>query len=187
MTKSKENLFLRDVQKLRAAARKSLEDGAVTPNYAGNVEAAIDLLQSALATEIVCVLRYTMNAISVVGLSSKSVAAEFQEHAADEQQHMTAIAERIDQLGGTPNFDPQGLAARASTEYGSGGTLVEMVKQNLIAERIAIEHYRDLIAYFSEKDPTTRLMLEHILKDEEDHATDMHDLLIAHEGVPMLK
>jgi len=187
MVKSKENLFLRDVEKLREAAKKSLEDGAVTSNYGGDLETTIDLLQSALATEIVCVLRYTMNAISVTGLSSKSVAQEFQEHAADEQRHMTMIAERIDQLGGTPNFDPQDLAARSSTEYGAGGTLVEMVKQNLIAERIAIEHYLDLIRYFSEKDPTTRLMLEHILEDEEDHATDMHDLLVAHEGIPMLK
>ena len=187
MANQNENLFLRDVAKLREAAKKSLEDGAVTPNYGGNVETAINLLQAALATEIVCVLRYSMNAISVVGLTSQSVAQEFREHAADEQRHMTAIAERIDQLGGTPNFDPQGLAARSSTEYGNGGTLVEMVKQNLIAERIAVEHYRDLIGYFSKTDPTTRLMLEHILTDEEDHASDMHDLLVAHEGVPMLK
>jgi bacterioferritin len=187
MEASNENLFLRDVQKLREAAKLSLDDGAVTSNYAGDVDRAIDLLQAALATEIVCVLRYTMNAISVAGLNSASVAEEFQEHAADEQRHMTMIAERIDQLGGTPNFDPQGLAARSSTEYGGPGTLVDLVKQNLIAERIAVEHYRDLIGYFSEKDPTTRLMLEHILKDEEDHASDMHDLLVAHEGVPMLK
>jgi bacterioferritin len=182
-----ENLFLRDVAKLRADAKKSLDDGAVTHNYGGNVETSIELLQSALATEIVCVLRYTMNAISVVGLSSTSVAQEFTEHAADEQRHMTMLAERIDQLGGTPDFDPQGLAARSATEYGGPGTLVELVKQNLVAERIAIAHYTDLINYFSGKDPTTRVMLEAILKDEEDHATDMHDLLVAHEGVPMLK
>ena len=186
MAESNENLFLRDIAKLREDAKKSLEDGAVTNNYGGSTETAIDLMQSALATEIVCVLRYTMNAISVVGINSKSVAAEFTEHAADEQRHMTMIADRIDQLGGTPNFDPQGLAARSSTEYGGPGTLIELVKQNLVAERIAIEHYRDLIAYFTEKDPTTRLMFEHILKDEEDHATDMHDLLVAHEGSPML-
>ena len=187
MSNSNENLFLRDVQKLREDAKKSLEDGAVTANYKGDLNTAIDLLQSALATEIVCVLRYTMNAISVQGLNSKSVAAEFTEHAADEQRHMTMLAERIDQLGGTPNFDPAGLAARSSTEYGGPGELIELVKQNLIAERIAVEHYRDLIGYFTHKDPTTRLMLEHILEDEEDHATDMHDLLVAHEGSPMLK
>jgi bacterioferritin len=174
MSNSNENLFLRDIQKLREDAKKSLEDGAVTSNYKGDLDTAIDLLQSALATEIVCVLRYTMNAISVQGLNSKSVAAEFTEHAADEQRHM-------------PNFDPAGLAARSSTEYGGPGELIELVKQNLIAERIAVEHYRDLIGYFTHKDPTTRLMLEHILEDEEDHATDMHDLLVAHEGSPMLK
>jgi bacterioferritin len=183
---SNDNYFLRDIKKLREAAKKSLDEGAVTQNYGGDLKASIELLQSALATEIVCVLRYTMNAISVAGLNSKSVAAEFQEHAADEQRHMTEIADRIDQLGGTPNFDPEGLASRSATEYGPGGTLVDMVKQNLVAERIAVEHYRDLIRYFSDKDPTTRLMLEHILKDEEDHATDMHDLLVAHEGTPML-
>jgi bacterioferritin len=96
------------------------------------------------------------------------------------------LAERIDQLGGEPNFDPKGLAQRSASEYG-GGTLVEMVKQNLVAERIAIEHYRDLIRYFADKDPTTRILLEGILANEEDHATDMHDLLVAHEGVPLLK
>jgi bacterioferritin len=177
--------FRRDIQKLRDDAKKSLEDGAVTSNYGGDTGKAIELLQTALATEIVCVLRYTMNAISVSGINSKSVAAEFQEHAADETRHMTMLAERIDQLGGTPNFDPEGLASRSASEYG-GGTLVDMVKQNLVAERIAIEHYRDLIRYFGDKDPTTRMMLEGILASEEDHATDMHDLLVAHEGKPML-
>jgi bacterioferritin len=181
-----DNYFLRDVQTLRAQAQKSLEDGAVTEDYKGDVKRSIDLLQSALATEIVCVLRYTMNSISVTGLSSQSVAAEFQEHAEDERKHMMMIAERIDQLGGDPDFDPAGLGSRSATEYGSGGTLIEMVKQNLVAERIAVEHYRDLIHYFADKDPSTRLMLEQILGDEEDHATDMHDLLVAHQGKPML-
>jgi len=180
------NYFLRDIQTLRAQARESLEDGAVTSDYGKDRQAGIDLLQSVLATEIVCVLRYTMNSISVVGITSSSVAAEFQEHADDERRHMMMVAERIDQLGGAPNFDPQDLASRSATEYGDGGSLVEMVKQNLIAERIAVEHYRDLIKYFAEHDPTTRIMLEGILKDEEDHATDMHDLLVAHEGQPML-
>jgi bacterioferritin len=180
-----ENYFLRDVQMLRAQAQKSLEDGAVTEGYV-DVETSITLLQSALATEIVCVLRYTMNAIAVAGINSKSVAAEFQEHADDERGHMMMLAERIDQLGGTPDFDPANLLSRSATEYGDGGSLVEMVKQNLVAERVAIEHYRDLIKYFHDKDPTTRLMIEHILKDEEEHAADMHDLLVAHEGKPML-
>jgi len=180
------NYFLRDVKTLRAQAAKSLDDGAVTEGYPA-VERAIDLLQSVLATEIVCVLRYTMNAISVAGLSSKSVAEEFEEHADDEREHMTMIAERIDQLGGVPNFDPADLASRSATEYGHADTLVEMVRQNLVAERIAVEHYRDLIGYFHDKDPTTRRLLEHILQDEEEHAADMHDLLVAHEGKPDLK
>jgi bacterioferritin len=181
------NYFIRDVEALRDAAQKSLEDGAVTNDYGADAEKTVELLQSVLATEIVCVLRYTMNSISVAGINSKSVAAEFLEHADDERKHVMLVAERIDQLGGTPDFDPQNLASRSATEYGSGGTLIDMVKANLIAERIAVEHYRDLIKYFSDRDPTTRLMLEHILQDEEDHATDMHDLLVAHEGTPMLK
>ena len=179
------NSFLRDVQTLREQARKSLEDGALTSDYP-DAEKSIELLQSALATEIVCVLRYTMNSISVAGLNSSEVGEEFAEHAKDERQHMMMIAERIDQLGGKPDFDPKNLASRSATEYESGDTLIDMVKANLVAERIAIEHYRDLVGYFAPKDPSTRLMMEKILKDEEDHASDMHDLLVAHQGQPML-
>lgn len=178
-------MFLRDVQTLREQARTSLESGAVTADY-DDAKTSIELLQSALATEIVCVLRYTMNAISVVGINSKAVSEEFLEHAKDEREHMMMIAERIDQLGGKPNFDPQDLASRSATEYGTGGSLIEMVKDNLVAERIAIEHYRDLIKYFEAKDPSTKHLMVKILADEEDHATDMHDLLVAHEGTPML-
>jgi len=183
---AEKNYFLRDVQTLRAQAKKSLDDGAVTEGYR-DVEKAIELLQSVLATEIVCVLRYTMNSISVAGITSKSVGEEFAEHAKDERQHMMMVAERIDQLGGTPDFDPKNLASRSATEYATGDKLVDMVRANLVAERIAIEHYRDLINYFHDKDPSTRSMLEHILKDEEDHATDMHDLLVAHQGKPDLE
>ncbi len=185
-TEDSSNYFLKDVQALRESAKQHIAQGAVTENYQGDAQKSIALLQTVLATEIVCVLRYTMNSISVVGITSSSVAKEFQEHAEDEREHMMMAAERIDQLGGTPNFSPEGLASRSATEYGDGGTLIEMVRQNLVAERIAVEHYRDLIRYFGDKDPTTRIMLEHILKDEEDHATDMHDLLVAHEGKPML-
>jgi bacterioferritin len=185
-TSAEKNYFLRDVQTLRAQAKKSLEDGAVTTGHK-DVEKSIELLQSALATEIVCVLRYTMNSISVAGIASKSVGEEFAEHAKDEREHMMMIAERIDQLGGEPNFNPEGLASRSATEYGDGGSLVDMVKANLVAERIAIEHYRDLINFFHDRDPSTRSMMEHILKDEEDHASDMHDLLVAHEGAPFIK
>lgn len=184
--KQTSSAFLRDVKTLRASAAKFLNDGALTKDYP-DVEKSIELLQTALATEIVCVLRYTMNSISVTGISSKSVAEEFQEHAKDEREHMMMIAERIDQLGGEPDFDPKNLASRSATEYGEhSANLVTLVKQNLIAERIAIEHYRDLIKYFHDNDPSTRAMMEKILSDEEDHATDMHDLLQAHQGTPKL-
>jgi bacterioferritin len=145
------------------------------------------LLQGALATEIVCVLRYTMHYVSATGIASDGPKDEFLEHANDERKHMGLIADRINQLGGVPDMDPKGLASRSATEYGPGDLdLVGMLKENLIAERIAVEHYRDLIRYFGEKDPTTRVMLEGILAQEEDHANDMHDLLVAHEGRPML-
>lgn len=187
MTTSKQSEpFLTDVKTLRERARKSIEKGAVTQNYGGNVEQAIDILQQVLATEIVCVLRYTMHAVAAAGISSDSVKEEFAQHAKEEQEHMMAVAERINQLGGKPNFDPEGLASRSASQYGEGGDLVGMIKENLIAERIAVEHYRELIRYFGDKDTTTRVMLEHILGNEEEHANDMHDLLVAHEGRPML-
>jgi bacterioferritin len=175
-----------DIQTLRARAHKSLGDGAVTANYPGEVETAIALLQTVIATELVCILRYTKHAISVSGINSESVSAEFAEHAEDERRHMMAAANRIDQLGGVPDFNPAGLAERSASEYGSAATLVEMVTENLVAERLVIEHYRELIAYFGAGDPTTRTMLEKILADEEHHATDMHDLLVAHQGRPFL-
>ena len=182
-----ETPFLTDVKTLRARAKKSLDDGAVMPSYKGSADKTIALLQTVVATELVCVLRYQMHAIAAEGITSKSVAAEFKEHADSEHEHMLMAAERIDQLGGVPNLDPEGLASRAATEYGQGGNLVQMLKDNLIAERLVIEHYQELIRYFGDDDPTTRIMLEHILADEEDHASDMHDLLVAHEGRPFLK
>jgi len=178
--------FLSDVTELRRRAREQIERGAVTQNYGGDIQQTIDLLQTALATEIVCVLRYTMHNVAAVGIDSESVKAEFAEHANDEREHMEKIAERINQLGGTPNFSPEGLQTRSATEYGSAETLIDMIKENLIAERIAVEHYRELIRYFGDKDPTTRVMLEGILAQEEEHANDMHDLLVAHEGTPFL-
>jgi bacterioferritin len=179
--------FLTDVKTLRERAKKSLEQGAVTPGYKGDVATSIELLQTAVATEIVCVLRYKMHAITATGINSEGVKDEFEEHAAAEARHVEMLAERIDQLGGTPNMSPDGLASRSATEYGNGGDLVDMIKQNLVAERIVIEHYQELIRYFGDKDPTTRIMLEKILADEEEHATDMHDLLVAREGEPFLK
>ncbi|MCE0742836.1 ferritin-like domain-containing protein [Acetobacter sicerae] len=186
-TLEKENTFLTDIETLRARAKKSIGDGAVTPAYEGNVEKTIELLQTVVATEIVCTLRYQMNAIAASGINSESIAAEFAKHAQEEQTHMLWAAERIDQLGGVPDMNPAGLATRSAAEYGKPGNLVEMIKQNLIAERIAVEHYRELVRYFGGKDPTTRIMLEKILAQEEEHATDMHDFLVAHEGTPFLK
>jgi bacterioferritin len=178
--------FLTDVKTLRERARQNIGDGGVTFTYEGDAKKSIEILQSVLATEIVCVLRYTMHAVAATGISSESVKAEFQQHADEEREHMMAVAERINQLGGTPNFDPQGLATRSASEYGNAGNLVEMIKENLIAERIAIDHYRELIRYFSDHDPATKIMLGRILVVEEEHANDMHDLLVAHEGKPML-
>jgi bacterioferritin len=177
-----EQPFLTDVTNLRAKARKSINQGAVTPNYQGDVKQTIEILQNVLATEIVCVLRYTMNAIAATGISSEGVKAEFDEHAEEEQQHARQVAERINQLGGTPDFNPEGLATRSASQYTVGGNLVEMIKENLIAERIACEHYRELNRFFADKDPTTRVMMESILSKEEEHANDMHDLLAAHQG-----
>src|SRR5579862_9179624 len=165
--------FLADIKELRRRAKEHIERGALTPNYEGEVRQVIDLLQTAVATEVVCVLRYTMHAVAAVGIDSESVKAEFEEHAGDEREHLAKIAERINQLGGTPNLDPEGLATRSTTEYGCAQTLVEMLRENLIAERIAVEHYRELIRFFGDKDPTTRVMLEGILVQEEDHANDM--------------
>jgi bacterioferritin len=178
--------FLTDVTRLRAQARASIESGAVTPTYQGDVNQTIEILQSVLATEIVCVLRYTMNAISASGLSSESVKEEFDEHAREEQEHARAVAERINQLGGRPNFNPEGLATRSASQYVEAADLVDMIKENLVAERIACDHYRELIRFFADKDPTTRVMMEGILAKEEEHANDMHDLLVAREGKPML-
>lgn len=188
MAKSSKNSqpFLTDVKTLRARARANIASGTVTFTYQGNVKKTIDILQTVLATEIVCVLRYTMHAVAAAGISSEGVKAEFAQHAKEEADHMNQVAERINQLGGKPDFNPTGLATRAASEYGSADNLIEMIRENLIAERIAVDHYRELVRYFGNDDPGTRTMLEGILMVEEEHANDMHDLLVAHEGRPML-
>jgi bacterioferritin len=127
-----------------------------------------------------------MHAVAATGISSEGVKAEFAQHAKEEQEHAMQVAERINQLGGKPDFNPQGLASRAASEYGTAESLIDMIKENLIAERIAIEHYQELVRYFGDNDPGTRLMIARILVVEEEHANDMHDLLVAHEGRPML-
>jgi len=178
--------FVSDIEAIRKRAREHLEEGALTPNYGGDVEIAIRLLNEAVATEIVCTLRYRFHAITATGLASEGVRQEFEQHAADEEQHMIWLAERINQLGGKPNFNPDGLTSRASSQYVEGENLIDMIREDLVAERIAIEIYRDMIRYFGGQDPTTRALLEKILANEEDHANDMHDLLVAHEEKPPL-
>jgi len=175
--------FLSDVKTLRAQARKHIDQGPITHSYSGDIKQAIDILQSVLATEIVCVLRYTQHSIVATGLSSEGVKAEFAEHAREEQGHAMEVAERIDQLGGTPDFNPQTLTARSAAEYTTSDDLVAMIRENLVAERIAVEHYRELVRYFGDNDPTTRLMIEGILSKEEEHASDMLDLLVKHGGL----
>jgi bacterioferritin len=173
--------FISDVEQLRERARIDIRNGAITPSYQGDVKYTIKVLQSVLATEIVCVLRYTMNAVTASGLNSKGVKEEFEEHAEEEREHMRMVAERINQLGGTPDLNPQGLATRSASQYVETSSLVDMIKENLIAERIACEHYRELVRYFSYRDPVTRVMMEKILINEEEHANDMHDLLATYE------
>jgi len=183
---SSEQAFLSDVKTLRERARQNLDDGAIGSNYVGDVDKTIEILQSVLATEIVCSLRYTQHAIAARGISSEGVKAEFAEHARQEWEHVQQVAERINQLGGEPNFNPEGLLTRSASQYSQGGNLVELIKENLIAERIAVDHYRELIRYFGNDDPGTRNLIEDILRVEEEHADDMHDLLVTHEGKPML-
>ena len=162
---------------IRKKARESLESGAVTQDYGLDLEQAHKHLNAALATEIMCVMRYRHHQIIAKGIDRPQVAAEFAEHAEDESRHMMMIAERINQLGGNPDFNPGTVLDRTATEYGTGKDLLTLVKEDLIAERIAIMVYREMIAWFGSKDPTTRRMLEEILEDEEDHADDLSDLL----------
>jgi len=176
--------FVLDVEELRRRAREHMDAGAVTPNYEGDVGKTIDVLNDALATELVCVLRYSFHAVAAQGIHGESVKDEFSQHARDEQEHANMIAERINQLGGKPNFNPEGLLSRSATQYVEGDSLMSMIEENLIAERIAIETYRAMIRFFANRDPTTRQMMETILAKEEEHANDMHELLVARQGEP---
>ena len=174
--------FLTDVQTLRKRARQHINEGAVTAGYSANREIVLKLLNDSLATEIVCVLRYRRHHFMAKGIHSKSVADEFLVHSNEEQGHADQIAERIVQLGGEPDFSPDGLVSRSHSEYVPGKSLVDMIKEDLVAERIAIDSYRDIIQYLGDKDPTTRRMMESILAVEEEHADELADLL---EGLPM--
>jgi bacterioferritin len=169
--------FVSDLKAIRKRARKHIERGAVTDGYKGDLKTVLRLLNEGLATEIVCVLRYKRHYYMASGIHSKSVAAEFLEHAAEEQAHADQIAARIIQLGGKPDFNPESLTARSHSEYVEGETLVDMLREDLVAERIAIDSYAEMITYIGASDPTTRRMLEGILAMEEEHAEDLATLL----------
>jgi bacterioferritin len=169
--------FLSDIKTLRARARKHIDQGAVTQGYSADRKTVIKVLNESLATEIVCVLRYRRHHFMASGIHAEGVAAEFLQHANEEQAHADLIAQRIVQLGGAPNFNPEGLLSRSHAEYVEGDTLLDMIKEDLVAERIAIDSYREIIQYLGNDDPTTRRMMEGILAMEEEHADDLVNLL----------
>lgn len=169
--------FLTDVRELRQRARKHIENGAVVEAYRGDRATVVKLLNVALATEIVCVLRYRRHYFMASGLEAGAVAEEFLTHANEEQAHADELAHRITQLNGEPDLNPEGLLSRSHSEYVEGDTLTDMIREDLVAERVAIESYSEIIRYLGDRDPTTRRMLEGILAKEEEHAEDMSDLL----------
>jgi bacterioferritin len=171
------NSFLSDITEIRRRARQHIEEGAVTDAYKGDRKVVLRVLNEALATEIVCVLRYKRHHFMAKGIHSQAVAEEFLEHAAEEQEHADLIAERITQLDGEPNFNPDGLLTRSHSEYVEGETLTEMIREDLIAERIAVESYSEIIRYLADNDPTSRRLMEEILAKEEEHAEEMKTLL----------
>jgi bacterioferritin len=169
--------FVDDIREIRARARQHIEHGAVTDDYALDRPEAVSVLNAALATELVCVLRYRFHYFMATGIHSQAVRQEFKEHAEEEQQHADWLAERIKQLGGKPEMNPAELTHRSHSQYVEGSSLADMIQEDLIAERIAIESYREMIRYFGAADPTTRRLLEEILAKEEEHADDLTDLL----------
>ncbi len=177
MNDPKAQPFITDMKEIQRRAREHVEKGAVTAAYRGDLETAVKLLNEALATEIVCTLRYRRHHFMAAGIHYQSVADEFMQHANEEQQHADRIAERIRQLGGEPDFNPQGLLTRSHAQYAEGGSLLDMIKEDLIAERIAIESYLEMIRFFGDSDPTSRRLMEEILENEEEHADDMATLL----------
>jgi len=174
--------FLSDVQAIRKRAREHIEEGAVTAGYKADRDTVLKLLNDALATEIVCTLRYRRHYFMAKGIHSKSIADEFLQHSNEEQGHADQLAERIVQLGGEPDFSPDGLLSRSHAEYREGTSLVDMIKEDLVAERVAIDSYREIIQFLGDKDPTSRRVMESILAVEEEHADDMADLLAGMPG-----
>ncbi|MBW4052091.1 MAG: bacterioferritin [Proteobacteria bacterium] len=170
---------LQQIQALRERARQHIDEGAITSDYQLDQERSVRLLNEALATELVCTLRYQFHYFMASGIHSQAVKEEFKEHAREEQEHAERIAERIKQLGGKPEMNPAMLTELSHSEYREGGSLAEMIREDLIAERIAVESYREMISYFGERDPTTRRLMEEILAKEEEHADELTDLLFA--------
>ena len=169
--------FLSDIQTLRQRARQAIEEGAVTQGYDADREQVCRVLNEALATELVCVLRYKRHYYMAQGIHAESVAAEFLEHANEEQNHADQIAHRITQLGGAPNLNPEGMLTRSHSEYVEGSNLLDMIKEDLVAERIAIDSYGEIVRYLGGNDPTTRRLMEEILAKEEEHADDLRTLI----------
>ena len=176
--------FLTDVKTLRERARQHIEQGAVTEGYQADRAAVLQLLNEALATEIVCVLRYRRHYFMANGINAQAVAAEFLQHANEEQGHADQIAARIVQLGGEPNLSPEGMLTRSHSEYVEGESLIDMIREDLVAERVAIDSYKEMIQYFGTKDPTTRRLIEGVLAVEEEHAEDLATLLEHYDQTP---
>ena len=181
MSKSSKGEFVMDLERIRQQARKDMDEGPVTSTYGADRDTVLKLLNGALATELVCVLRYKRHYFMAKGINSEAVAQEFLEHANEEQQHADTLAARIVQLGGEPDFAPNSLTSRSHSEYKEGNGLTDMIRENLIAERIAIDTYREIIRYLGDGDVTTRRIIEEILAVEEEHAEDMADLLAGSE------
>jgi bacterioferritin len=169
--------FVADIEAIRQRARKHIENGAVPESYRGDRDTVIKLLNDALATELVCVLRYKRHYYTATGIHAQAVAEEFLEHAAEEQEHADKIAERITQLDGDPDFNPATLASRSHSEYVEGTTLADMIREDLVAERIAIESYNEIIRYLADNDPTSRRVMEEVLAKEEEHAEELRNLI----------
>lgn len=176
------NQFITDVQTIRDRARKHIENGPITESYTADRKVVLELLNDALATELVCVLRYKFHYFTAKGINSEPVAQEFLEHATEEQDHADRLAARIVQLDGKPEFNPDVLSKRSHSQYVEGNTLVEMIREDLVAERIAIDSYREIIKYIGDKDSTTRRLLEEILENEEEHAEDLSSMLSQFDG-----
>jgi bacterioferritin len=169
--------FVKDIEEIQKRARQKIEDGAITSSYALDKDKVVEILNEALATEIVCVLRYMHHYFMATGVHGKAAADEFKEHADEEREHADLLAERIQQLGGKPDFNPKSLLERSVSHYVEGESLADMIREDLVAERVVIDVYREMIRYFGDKDSTTRKLIEHLLAEEEEHASDLSDLM----------